>query len=181
MGGAITPVHTEDAAVVAHKLHADHFAWRKYPQHINLELVRVTLSDAKKPQNGTLIDGNGAHGWGLTDAGSKLVARLLVDPLLREIVEDPAISINAPGEATGVSRAATERRRIMATAAWRAWQSGARQISESDAKGVFRVDAYVTGGHLASKVDRLREMFKSDIELRNFLEAAATAVLEKRP
>ena len=69
LGGARRPVDTEDVAVRAHELAPDRFAWRKYPEQINLELIRVSLSDAKKPKNGPMVDGSGDTGWSLTPAG----------------------------------------------------------------------------------------------------------------
>jgi hypothetical protein len=43
-------------------------SWRKYPDQINLELIRVFLSDAKKKKHGLLL-GAGKTGWRLTQAG----------------------------------------------------------------------------------------------------------------
>src|SRR2546422_2691079 len=69
LGGDQRPVDTEDVAVKAHELAPGRFAWRKYPDQINLELIRVFLSDAKKPKNGAMLDGSGDTGWSLTPAG----------------------------------------------------------------------------------------------------------------
>src|SRR4051794_5780323 len=67
LGGAQRAVDTEDIAVEANKLAPGRFSWRKYPDQINLELIRVHLSDAKK-RNGMLI-GAGRTGWRLTQEG----------------------------------------------------------------------------------------------------------------
>jgi len=69
LGGDQHAVDTEDAAIKTHELAPGRFAWRKYPEQINLELVRVYLSDAKKPEKGDLLVGSGRTGWSLTKAG----------------------------------------------------------------------------------------------------------------
>src|SRR5689334_18326851 len=48
LGGAQRAVDTEDVAVEAHRIAPGRFSWKKYPDQINLELIRVFLSDAKK-------------------------------------------------------------------------------------------------------------------------------------
>jgi hypothetical protein len=70
LGGDQHAVDTEDVAIKAHELAPGRFSWRKYPEQINLELVRVYLSDAKKPEKGGLLLGSGRTGWSLTTHGS---------------------------------------------------------------------------------------------------------------
>lgn len=53
----------------AHQIAPGRFAWKKYADQIDLELIRVFLSDAKKPKNGAYLSGTGNSGWLLTDAG----------------------------------------------------------------------------------------------------------------
>ena len=55
-------VDTEDVAIKSHELAPLRFAWAKYPEQVNLELIRVALSDAKKPEKGRLIVGSGRRG-----------------------------------------------------------------------------------------------------------------------
>src|SRR5438874_12278117 len=71
LGGAQRAIDTEDIAVEAHRLAPGRFAWKKYPDQINLELVRVYLSDAKKSDKGVLLHGSGRTGWRLTQRGLK--------------------------------------------------------------------------------------------------------------
>src|SRR5688572_19111621 len=71
LGGARRFIDTEDIAKKAAEIAPARFAWRKYPDQINLELVRVALSDAKKAENNNLLDGSGRKGWTLTPAGLK--------------------------------------------------------------------------------------------------------------
>ena len=69
LGGDQRAIDTEDVAIEAHRLAPGRFAWRKYPDQVNLELVRVYLSDAKKPAKGEWLEGSGKDGWSLTPAG----------------------------------------------------------------------------------------------------------------
>ena len=55
-------VDTEDVASKAHELDARFFRWRTREDQINLELVRVALSDAKKNRF-AWVEGSGRAGW----------------------------------------------------------------------------------------------------------------------
>ena len=84
LGGAVSRVHTEDIARKAHELFPDSFSWTKYPDLPDKDVVRVALTDARKPKYGAHIEGrSGQHrgqssktkrdpqrdGWILTAAG----------------------------------------------------------------------------------------------------------------
>lgn len=69
LGGESQYVDTEDVAVRANELAPGRYTWRKYPEQINLELIRVYLSDAKKPKKGAYLLGSGNSGWMLTERG----------------------------------------------------------------------------------------------------------------
>ena len=71
LGGGSTPFDTEDVAVKASELAREAFAWKKYEGQINLEMVRICLSDAKKPEKGARVIGTGNKGWSLTADGVK--------------------------------------------------------------------------------------------------------------
>src|SRR5437660_4246482 len=69
LGGDQRRIDTEDVAVKSFQLAPHRLAWRKYPEQINLELVRVYLSNAKKAEHGSLLTGSGRTGWSLTQKG----------------------------------------------------------------------------------------------------------------
>lgn len=48
LGGDTSMVDVEDVAVEAYRLAPDRFRWRRHADLINLDLVRITLSDANK-------------------------------------------------------------------------------------------------------------------------------------
>jgi hypothetical protein len=125
LGGAQRAIDTEDVAVEAHKIAPGRFSWKKYPDQINLELIRVFLSDAKKDGN-SLVIGSGRTGWRLTQRGLKWA-------------EKAAGAINEFGSARtrAQSRAGSideqhwrrERSRIIATRAWQRWPTSPRMAT----------------------------------------------------
>jgi hypothetical protein len=52
----------------------ERFSWRRY-QHPDKDIVRVSLSDAKKKKYGELTRGSGDEGWMLTTNGVRWVER----------------------------------------------------------------------------------------------------------
>ncbi len=174
LGGTDRFVDTEDVAIKASSIAPGRFGWRKYPEQINLELVRVYLSDAKKPAHGGLIDGSGRRGWTLTAAGLRFAA-----PIARTL-EGGALARD-PNEAQGGSisqaRRDRERRRIQQTAAWTSWSKDKKtMISAGVAKEVFRIDSYVSSDLAQIKVERLRKLFVEDSQLTIFLNDMAKLI-----
>jgi hypothetical protein len=178
LGGAGTVVDTEDVAVRAHGLAPGRFSWRKYPDQINLELVRVALSDAGKKKDGALVSGTGRRGWSLTVAGQRWAEenrhRIEGANLTRRRQDRTAGSVDE-------RRWQRERFRVLATDAWSQWidRHDTAAITTEAAADLYRVDRYVLGRAREMKVTRLREMFADDAELAPFLDAAAQVLLSK--
>ncbi len=178
LGGAGTVVDTEDVAVRAHELAPGRFSWRKYPEQINLELVRVALNDARKKEAGRLVSGTGRAGWSLTVAGRRWAEqnlhRIQSADLSRRRQERSAGSIDE-------RRWQRERIRVLTTEAWRQWSEAhdPADVAVEAAADLYRVDRYVLGGAREMKINRLREMFAEDAELAPFLDAAAIILLTK--
>ncbi len=166
LGGAQRPIDTEDVAVEAHRIAPGRFSWKKYPDQINLELIRVFLSDAKKNEN-ELVIGSGRMGWRLTQRGLKWAEGVsgMIGTLdsARTRAQSRAGSIDE-------QRWRRERSRIVATRAWQLWMSGVRDIPAAETKQVFRIDSYARGELRETKITRLRAMFSDDPELVPFLD-----------
>jgi hypothetical protein len=175
-GGAGTAIDTEDVAVRAQELAPGRFSWRKYPSQINLELVRVALNDARKPEVGALVVGTGREGWSLTVEGRKWAEKHMgmVDStdLTKRREERTAGSIDE-------RRWQRERLRLLSTEAWRQWSElhAISSITPDAAADLYRVDRYVVGRAREMKVNRMRALFADDVELVQFLDAAATVLL----
>ena len=169
-------VDTEDVAVRVHKLAPGRFSWRKYPDQINLELVRVYLSAAKDSSRGGWIDGTGKSGWTLTPSGlewAKGNAQRFVDRDLTRRREE------RPGGSVDEQRWQRERNRLIKTPAWAKWVSPEKgNIVPRDAAEVFRIDSYAVGRTRDLKITRLRELFDSDPEISSFLAALTPLITE---
>ena len=174
LGGAQRAIDTEDVAVEAHRLAPGRFSWRKHPDQINLELIRVYLSDAKIKHD--LLLGSGKNGWRLTQEGLKWSEQ-----------NAASVSIGNSSRTRAQSRSGSvdeqrwrrERSRIIDTGAWKLWAAGQRAIPIADAKEVFRIDSYARGNLLETKLTRLRAMFSDDPELAPFLDHLIEQLNEK--
>lgn len=166
-GGAERAVDTEDVAVEANRLAPGRFAWRKYPDQINLELVRVYLSAAKSPDRGGMLIGSGRTGWRLTRRGlqwAEQAARKL-DHLRTSRTREQSRSGSIDEQ-----RWRRERARIQSTSAWKLWTEGKRDIPAAAAKEVFRIDSYAKGDLRETKITRVRSLFLYDEVLKPFLD-----------
>jgi hypothetical protein len=63
-----------------------------------------------------------------------------------------------------------ERSRLIATAAWKMWKEGNREIPFAEAKEIFRIDSYAKGDLREAKITRLQSLFTQDGELAPFLD-----------
>jgi hypothetical protein len=168
-------VDTEDAAIKVHELAPGRFTWRKYPEQINLELVRVYLSDAKKPEKGGLLVGSGRTGWSLTTAGlnwaQKAAQQSSGQDLTRSRAQSKAGSIDE-------NRWRRERARIQSSPAWKHWMGQNQKPSAREAAEVFRIDSYAVGPIREKKITRLLAMFVDDQEIAPFLHQMAEVLAE---
>ncbi len=174
LGGAQKRVDTEDVAVRVFDLAPKRFGWRKYPNQINLELVRVYLSDAKKVGHGELLVGSGRTGWSLTTKGLTWLRSAEPGLQERQLVasgkQSKAVSIDA-------SRRARERKRILAMPAWSRWANGDRSVLIDEAREVFRIDSYSTASVREAKMTRMRAMFGEDEQISEFLAGLSKAIV----
>jgi hypothetical protein len=167
LGGDQRRIDTEDIAVKAFQLAPKRFCWRKYPDQINLELVRVYLSDAKKPEHGELLTGSGRTGWSLTRKGLDWIRS--ADSRLQAL---GANEFRRPAPRAGSidsSRRDRERKRILTLPAWARWSQGDKSVILAEAREVFRIDSYSTASVREAKLTRLRAMLEDDQELSSFL------------
>lgn len=144
----------------AHRLAPGQFSWKKYPDQINLELIRIFLVHARENK---LAIGSGRSGWRLSQRGLKWAEQVGGLAPVRTRAQSRSGSIDE-------QRWRRERSRIVATRAWQLWTSGARDIPGAEAKLVFRIDSYARGELRETKITRLRAMFTDDQEVAPFLD-----------
>lgn len=172
LGGDQYPVDTEDAAMKANELAPGRFIWRKYPDQINLEHVRVFLSEAKKTKHGSLMAGGGTKGWRLTPSGVAWASRNA----------DLAVDGSAGRERTDRDlerRRRNEEIRIRSLPAWSKF-TAEENVSLREAEAVFRVSEYVRGQRRQQLVDRGCSLFVDDQKLGPFMDAMAKVVTTNR-
>lgn len=171
-------VDTEDVAIKAYELAPSRFSWKKHPDQINLELVRVSLSDAKKPEKGSLVGGSGKTGWTLTPAGLEWAGsqaeRVLSEDLSQRRQDGRGGSIDE-------QRWRREHDRIVASRAWIEWSSGNLEVGVRDAESVFRIDSYAVGTMRSLKVTRLKSLFAGNDEVLRFLTRMAEIIDNGEP
>ena len=175
LGGDQRPIDTEDVAVRVNQVAPGRFTWSKYPDQINLELVRVSLSDAKKG-NSALLAGSGRTGWTLTAAGLRWASKSAPDLLKEDVSREREARL---GGSLDQGRWRRERSRLMATPAWQKWLAGDQAVTAREAREVFRIDHYAVGRMRDIKVARLRSTFDEHPEIGPFIRAMAEAVINR--
>jgi hypothetical protein len=165
LGGETSPIDTEDIAVKANELAPGAFTWRKYVEQINLEIVRVILSNLKRAEDGNFLVGKGKDGWMLTERGLQF-AKSFADN-----------SSRASGSKTPLSQKEknwrkSEKVRMLATTAFEKISSGqSDSVTEQEAESFFRLDSYVTGKAREQKLLRAKNVFGDDPDLGEAIRA----------
>jgi hypothetical protein len=173
LGGGRQPVDTEDVAKKANEIAPGRFTWRKYKDQINLEVVRVYLSDAKKKAKGEYLIGSGNSGWSLSEAGLAF-ARQHADALESMEAAEPRKSVGQDRV-----RLQRERARLIASDAYAKIATGhAAELTRRDAESFFRVDSYVQGEARRRRVATIANAHGDDPELGPVIGQLAEMIKE---
>lgn len=169
-GGLDGAVDTEDVAMAAFSLAPTSFSWRKYPDQIDLDSVRVSLTDACKDKYGGLAVGSVGKGWYLSDAGADWLSQQGKRKRRELGSASPEKRLDARIESAHLGR---EVARVKATRAFRQWSEGA-QINTRDAAAVFRIDRYTSDKDRTLKMRRVVEAIEQygDHTMVEFIKAA---------
>jgi hypothetical protein len=165
LGGESGPIDTEDIAKKVNMLAPGVFTWRKYPDQINLEIVRVVLSNLKRSQGGKLLVGAGKDGWMLTELGLQSA---------KEFSSKSSRSRDAKTPLSQKEKAwmRSERERMLGSPAFAKFRAGELEgVSAQEAEAFFRLDSYVTGRAREQKLLRLINVFGDDAELGDAVKA----------
>lgn len=170
LGGDCDYVDTEDVAVKVNELAPGRFTWRKYPDQINIEKVRTSLSDAKKPKNGAYLFGFHMEGWLLTEEGLKFSQRRVKDLKGTDISRQPL-------DKKEMAWRHREKTRMLATIAFEKVNSNnSHAVTAQEAEAFFRLDDYVTGRARERKIARIITAFSDDRELSQVVKTLAKKV-----
>ena len=167
LGGDSKGLDMEDIAIECHKISPRTFCWRKYPDQINLVLVTNALSDAKRENNGALVNGGLHQGWRLTMAGQEAA---------QEISRSSATSPDntaSPPEFRGSEgkRIKQEYQRITQSEAYAQWSNGI-EITKKALDSLLKLNAYTSDELLEIKKTRLSRCRGIDKKVDAFLDNA---------
>ncbi len=164
LGGGEAPADTEDIAVRVAELVPGMFAWRKYPELIDKELVRVALSDARLKKK-WVVGSHDRGGWVLTPAG-------------QEFARANEASLHGPKQARRSGREERqferERVRLLTSVAYERVSDGdAAALTGDEADAFFRINVYVEGQARERKIARIENQFGDDPDLSEAVRVAA--------
>lgn len=172
LGGHLHRVETEDVAMKANEISPGRFAWRKYPEQVNLDAVRKRLWDARRVDKGAYVIGCEKDGWALTDAGHQFAER-----------HARSLSIPAERQPLGLREQQwrrSERGRLIGTAAYEVYEtSGPEAVSYRDACSFFRVDDSTSDSMVRQRVERTLTFFREDPLLGDLVVALASRLTSR--
>ena len=167
-GGATKLVHTEDLAVRAFQLAPQRFCWKKYPERIDLDIARVSLTDAAKAKNGALVQGSKDTGWSLTRAGLQWVERArqrFPRLFLGEAIDDPD---RRSAQAVAADR---EAERLKQSDAYRKWEAGrASELTVYDFFKATRTSEYLPTAQMSLRRTQIVQLVAGDADLVRFVD-----------
>jgi hypothetical protein len=158
LGGETQSIHVEDIAVEAYNLAPGKFAWHKYPEHIDLDLVRRTLTNAAA-KSSPLILGSVRKGWMLSQYGIQWIEK--------NTQNLPALSGYRRGSVSDAIE--IEKARLRETRAWQKYKSGlVDQINLNDFFEFVRINEYFSDVKRRERFNIVASAVDSDPELAPF-------------
>jgi len=124
------------------------FRWKRYPEQVNLERVRVALMHNKE-HTPTLVSGGVRDGWQLTQEGAKACL---------EFRGEPATASKADAQ------------RIQRSEAFAAWKrNGEGAVTRTDLMNLLRINDYFPEAKRRQRVVAFLNAVASDPELEPFV------------
>jgi hypothetical protein len=170
LGGAERAFDTEDIAIHVAQTAPGMFAWQKFADRIDKELVRVALSDARL-KKGYVVGSHDKGGWMLTSAGNEF-ARRNRDRLAQQPVERR--------RGKDEQQLQRERARLLTSAAYSRYQNGGIDgVTDDEADAFFRLNVYVRGQARGRKIARIENQFGEDSELGELVKLLAARARDR--
>jgi hypothetical protein len=169
-GGDRKPVDTEDIAMKANEIAPGRFAWRKYKNQIDLELVYKHLWDLTKPDKGSYVVGTKNEGWRMTDAGTDFAERTVGK--LKNLKQ--AREKRPKKEEGWIKR---ERARMQTESAYTKVKDGREsELTQGEAERFFRLNEYVIGEARTRKIRQAEDDFRDDPDMGPVVKSVAVLV-----
>jgi len=172
LGGDVRHVDTEDVAVKTNELVPGRFVWRKYPEQIDLDRVRVALYDARRDKHGTLLTGDKGRGWLLTSSGLDFARKNTYR------MNSEAVASSRGTRRDRKWRGAERGRILSCEAVGKIRQGHVESVTTREAEAVFRLNDYVTGQDRKDKITKYLNAFADDAELGPALRSIAGLLQE---
>jgi hypothetical protein len=173
IGGATTPVDIEDIAMKSNEIAPGRFAWRKYPDQINIFQISNSLSDARKTKNGALLNGSAQKGWMLTANGLDFAKQQESEIKSKTLGRKP----QNPRER---SWQRAEQIRMLSEPALLKFRIGkSKDITLREAEAFFRLNDYIVGQEREKKIVRFLNVFGDDPLLLEAVKVLSKMVTEK--
>jgi hypothetical protein len=153
LGGALRYIHLEDLALKAAELSPKTFSWKKYPEQVNLETVRLALKNELGAKNRRVF-GSIRHGWMLTPQG--------LSWCLKEV--------SAKTNPAPIEQIRKEIARIKKSEAFNKVATGRREeITDDDLKAVLRIDEYFSPRNRSERIIAFTNTTMIEPQLKPFI------------
>ena len=176
-GGATRAVDTEEIAVRASALAPRRFSWKKFPERIDLDAVRVSLTDAAKSKYGSLVTGSKERGWSLSATGLEFATGIAASR--------PELTGDAAPELAGERRqfaaaVARESTGLRESAAFAKWSGGrAADITVYEFFTATRTAEYLPPKEMIRRQKHLEALLAADEVLAPFVHFLFDTFAEK--
>lgn len=170
LGGHRKHIDMEDIAMKVNEIAPGRFAWRKYPEQINLKKVEVRLCEARNLEKGGYILGSIKKGWMLSEEGLKFAEERAKELINTDLSRKPM-------NKREMVLSHREKERMLASKAYeKVISNESENITFREAEEFFRVDDYVTGVARNEKLTRIINTFGDDPELSQVVKTLAEKV-----
>jgi len=163
-------IDMEDIAMKVNDIAPGRFAWRKYPDQINLKKVEVRLCDSRNLEKGGYILGSIKKGWMLTEKGLQFAQKNIKE------LKNTDLSRTPMNKREMILHHREKERMIASKAYEKVISKEIESITFKEAEDFFRVDDYVTGGARREKITRIINTFGEDPELSQAVKLLAEKV-----
>ena len=150
LGGALRYIHLEDVALKAAELSPKAFSWKKYPEQINLETVRITLKNELRAKTRRVL-GSIRHGWMLTPQGLSWCLENVSGEMSRSPIEQIHKEIARIKKSEAFNKVVSDM---------------VKEITDNDLKALLRIDDYFSPRNRSERILALANATVIDPQLR---------------